>query len=124
MSGTGHDTMAPSPPRMASIPLWKKDDASENQRAYLPGLQWHRVSNGEATGAVRSETVSGPVQDLRGKRENCGRCRLSGIKAMNRRGVDFTLVQVEPGLWQWQFQIGESVVRRICRALDCPDYRI
>lgn len=28
---------------------------------------------------------------------------------MNRRGVEFTLVQVEPGVWQWRFQIGEAV---------------
>ena len=28
---------------------------------------------------------------------------------MNRRGVDFSLVQVEPDLWQWQFQIGKNV---------------
>jgi hypothetical protein len=28
---------------------------------------------------------------------------------MNRRGVEFTVRQVEPGLWKWQFQIGETV---------------
>ena len=28
---------------------------------------------------------------------------------MNRRGVEFTLVQIEPGVWQWRFQIGETV---------------
>jgi hypothetical protein len=28
---------------------------------------------------------------------------------MNRKGVEFTLVQAEPGLWKWQFQIGETV---------------
>jgi hypothetical protein len=28
---------------------------------------------------------------------------------MNRRGVEFTLTQVQPGLWKWQFQIGETV---------------
>jgi hypothetical protein len=28
---------------------------------------------------------------------------------MNRRGIEFTLTQARPGLWQWQFQIGESV---------------
>lgn len=28
---------------------------------------------------------------------------------MNRKGVEFTLLQVEPGLWKWQFQIGETV---------------
>jgi hypothetical protein len=27
---------------------------------------------------------------------------------MNRRGVEFTVMQVEPGLWQWRFQIGEA----------------
>jgi hypothetical protein len=28
---------------------------------------------------------------------------------MNRRGVEFTVTQAEPGLWKWQFQIGETV---------------
>ena len=28
---------------------------------------------------------------------------------MNRRGVEFTLTQAEPGVWKWQFQIGETV---------------
>jgi hypothetical protein len=28
---------------------------------------------------------------------------------MNRRGIEFTLVQVEPDVWQWQFQIGGTV---------------
>jgi hypothetical protein len=28
---------------------------------------------------------------------------------MNRRGVEFTLVQVDADLWQWQFRIGEAV---------------
>lgn len=25
---------------------------------------------------------------------------------MNRKGVEFTLMQIEPGLWKWQFEIG------------------
>jgi hypothetical protein len=28
---------------------------------------------------------------------------------MNRKDIEFTLVQVEPGLWQWQFRIGQTV---------------
>jgi hypothetical protein len=28
---------------------------------------------------------------------------------MNRRDIEFTLVQIEPGLWRWRFQIGETV---------------
>jgi hypothetical protein len=28
---------------------------------------------------------------------------------VNRRGVEFTVTRVEPGLWKWQFQIGETV---------------
>jgi len=28
---------------------------------------------------------------------------------MNRRAIEFTLVQVAPDLWQWRFQIGETV---------------
>jgi hypothetical protein len=29
---------------------------------------------------------------------------------MNRKGVDFSLVRAEPGVWKWQFQIGNDVV--------------
>lgn len=28
---------------------------------------------------------------------------------MNRKGVEFSLTEVEPGLWKWQFQIGNVV---------------
>jgi hypothetical protein len=28
---------------------------------------------------------------------------------MNRRGVEFTLMQIRPDLWQWQFQIDGTV---------------
>jgi hypothetical protein len=28
---------------------------------------------------------------------------------MNRKGVEFTLLLVEPGLWRWRFQIGETI---------------
>ena len=28
---------------------------------------------------------------------------------MNRRGIEFTLAQVEPGLWRWRFQIGDRI---------------
>ena len=28
---------------------------------------------------------------------------------MNRKGVEFNVVQIEPGLWRWQFQIDETV---------------
>jgi hypothetical protein len=28
---------------------------------------------------------------------------------MNRSGVEFSLTQVEPGLWKWEFQIGDTV---------------
>jgi hypothetical protein len=51
---------------------------------------------------------------------------------MNRRGVEFTLAQVKPGLWKWQFQIGEIVktgktqtnlmgmaVHRVRTRIDC-----
>jgi hypothetical protein len=30
-------------------------------------------------------------------------------QAMNRRDFEFTIMQVEPGLWQWQFRIGETL---------------
>lgn len=29
---------------------------------------------------------------------------------MIRKGIDFTVRQVEPDLWKWQFQIGQKVV--------------
>jgi hypothetical protein len=28
---------------------------------------------------------------------------------MNRRGIEFTHVQVEADVWQWRFRIGETV---------------
>jgi hypothetical protein len=28
---------------------------------------------------------------------------------MNRRGIEFNLLQARPGLWKWRFQIGEAV---------------
>jgi hypothetical protein len=28
---------------------------------------------------------------------------------MIHRGIEFTLLLIEPGLWQWQFQIGKTV---------------
>jgi hypothetical protein len=28
---------------------------------------------------------------------------------MNRRGIEFTLMQVEPELWEWRFCIGKTV---------------
>lgn len=28
---------------------------------------------------------------------------------MNRKGVEFSLTQVEPDVWKWQFQIGNTV---------------
>lgn len=28
---------------------------------------------------------------------------------MNRKGIEFSLRQVEPDLWKWQFQIGHTV---------------
>ena len=51
---------------------------------------------------------------------------------MNRRGVEFSLMQARPGLWRWRFQIGETVtsgkteaklmglaVRRVEQRIDC-----
>lgn len=28
---------------------------------------------------------------------------------MNRKGVEYSLLPIEPGLWIWRFQIGETV---------------
>jgi hypothetical protein len=28
---------------------------------------------------------------------------------MNRKGIEFTLMQIEPDLWRWQFRIGQTV---------------
>jgi hypothetical protein len=30
-------------------------------------------------------------------------------EVMNRKGVEFTLLRLEPALWRWRFQIGETV---------------
>jgi hypothetical protein len=33
----------------------------------------------------------------------------SGFKFSVHTGVEFTVMEVEPGLWKWQFQIGKTV---------------
>jgi glycerate-2-kinase len=30
-------------------------------------------------------------------------------RVMNRKGVEFSLLLIEPGWWKWRFQIGETV---------------
>ena len=35
---------------------------------------------------------------------------------MNRRGVEFSLRQVEPDLWKWQFQIGHTITTGTTRS--------
>jgi hypothetical protein len=35
---------------------------------------------------------------------------------MHRKGVEFTLMQAEPGVWKWQFQIADTVVTGKARA--------
>lgn len=35
---------------------------------------------------------------------------------MNRRGVEFSLEQVEPHLWKWQFQIGHTITTGTTRS--------
>ena len=30
---------------------------------------------------------------------------------MLRKGVEFTVLLIEPGLWQWRFQIGKTVTK-------------
>jgi hypothetical protein len=37
------------------------------------------------------------------------RLPIPAVEVMNRRGIEFTLVRVEPDLWRWRFQIGETV---------------
>jgi hypothetical protein len=29
---------------------------------------------------------------------------------MNRKGVEFSLLLIEPGLWKWRFQVGDAVL--------------
>jgi hypothetical protein len=49
---------------------------------------------------------------------------------MNRRGVEFSLSQVEPDLWKWQFQIGRTITtgtthsRLMGMAARCAQKRI
>ena len=35
--------------------------------------------------------------------------RNAGTKLMMRKGVAYTLLLIEPGVWRWQFQIGDIV---------------
>ena len=34
----------------------------------------------------------------------------SGILVMIHKGVEYTVTAVAPGIWKWQFRIGEKVV--------------
>ena len=45
---------------------------------------------------------------------------------MNRKGVEFTVVQVEPGLWKWRFQIGETVTtgKTLTRLMGMAAHRV
>jgi hypothetical protein len=35
--------------------------------------------------------------------------RSNGGPQLNRKGIEYGLKEVEPELWEWQFQIGETV---------------
>jgi hypothetical protein len=37
----------------------------ETDRAQMSGMQWHRISDGNAAGEAQSQNLSGPVQELR-----------------------------------------------------------
>jgi hypothetical protein len=37
----------------------------ETDRAQMSGMQWHRLSDGNAAGEAQSQNLSGPVQELR-----------------------------------------------------------
>lgn len=45
---------------------------------------------------------------------------------MNRKGVEFSLRQIEPDLWKWQFQIGKSVTtgKTRSRLMGMAAYRV
>jgi len=52
------------------------------------------------------------IEDIVRKKRSEGRLSLGhvgGLHQMNRKGVEFTVTQLEPGLWKWQFKIGETV---------------
>jgi hypothetical protein len=67
----------------------------------------------------RDEAERAVITKLLGAEEAKGRA--GSAEAMNRRGIEFTLVQVEPELWQWQFRIGESVKPRdLGQSPDAP----
>jgi hypothetical protein len=36
-------------------------------------------------------------------------------EVMNRKGVEFTLLLIEPGLWKWRFQIGQTVTTGVTK---------
>ena len=36
-----------------------------------------------------------------------GRCEIVG---MNHRGIEYTVTAAAPGIWKWQFRIGDTVV--------------
>ena len=34
----------------------------------------------------------------------------AGFSVMNHKGVEYTVTAVAPGIWKWQFRIGDKVV--------------
>jgi hypothetical protein len=45
---------------------------------------------------------------------------------MNRKGVEFSVKQIEPELWKWQFQIGATVTtgKTRSRLMGMAAYRV
>lgn len=62
-------------------------------------------------GTIRAPTAHEPVCFAHGRPVFTGPCshHESETRKMIRRGIEFTLVEAQPGLWRWSFQIGETV---------------
>ena len=66
------------------------------------------LNGGYANGVTWLGTIHGQAAWIR-LRLSGTRWHIGRTTQMNRRGVEFTVTQVESGLWKWQFQIDETV---------------
>lgn len=87
--------------------------APENSLGWDPEKSNGRISNPRKYSPVQKTTVAASHR-CRARSAFAVTCGRGGeasptMTVMNRRGTEFTLVQVEPGVWNRRFQVGEIV---------------
>jgi hypothetical protein len=49
------------------------------------------------------------IEDISANKNEVRAPRSGACRRTTHKGVEFTVTQVQPGLWKWQFQLGETV---------------